>query len=294
MAGAPSDKPVGADHSRQRFEILARAIFLRFKALVTEPTVHLYADRHDNIEAIYKKLSEKRDDADITDLLKALHRIVNKAIATDAPGQDQAHGLTVDLSLIDLEKLRDEFAKKVKHKATAIEDIRALIERKLALLLAQNPTRMNYDIKYREIVAAYNLDKDRATIEETFAKLMAVSQGLDDEQRRHVREGLSESELAIFDLMQKSTLAAAERERIKQSSRELLAELLRIIAPLDQWTEKEQTRAEVETAILDQVFMLPEPPYSPDDKDVMAKLLYEHVWQQSRGGRFGPEPPRAS
>ncbi|HOX69743.1 MAG TPA: type I restriction endonuclease subunit R [Burkholderiaceae bacterium] len=293
-AGAPNDKPAGADHSRQRFEILARAIFLRFKALVTEPTVHLYADRHDNIEAIYKKLSEKRDDADITDLLKALHRIVNKAIATDAPGQDQAHGLTVDLSLIDLEKLRDEFAKKVKHKATAIEDIRALIERKLALLLAQNPTRMNYDIKYREIVAAYNLDKDRATIEETFGKLMAVSQGLDDEQRRHVREGLSESELAIFDLMQKSTLAATERERIKQSSRELLAELLRIIAPLEQWTEKEQTRAEVETAILDQVFMLPEPPYSADDKDVMAKLLYEHVWQQSRGGRFGPEPPRAS
>ncbi|MDP2007138.1 MAG: type I restriction endonuclease subunit R, partial [Rubrivivax sp.] len=75
-ATCASDKPAGADHSRQRFEILARAIFLRFKALVTEPSVHLYAERHDNIEAIYKKLSEKRDDADITDLLKALQRIV--------------------------------------------------------------------------------------------------------------------------------------------------------------------------------------------------------------------------
>lgn len=102
-----------------------------------------------------------------------------------------------------------------------------------------------------------------------------------------MREGLSESELAIFDLMQKTTLAATERERIKQSSRELLAELLRIIAPLDQWTEKEQTRAEVESVILDRVFLLPEPPYTPDDKDAMAKMLYEHVWQQSMGGRFG-------
>jgi len=287
------DKPVGADHSRQRFEILARAIFLRFKALVTEPTVRLYADRHDNIEAIYKKLSEKRDDADITDLLKALHRIVNESIKADAPGADQAQGLTVDLSRIDLEKLRDEFAKKVKHKATAIEDIRALVERKLVLLLAQNPTRMNYEIKYREIVAAYNLDKDRATIEETFARMMEIAQGLDDEQRRHVREGLSESELAIFDLMQKTNLAATERERLKQSSRELLAELLRIIAPLDQWTEKQQTRAEVETVILDRVFLLPEPPYTPDDKDAMAKMLYEHVWQQSMGGRLGSEAPRA-
>ncbi len=284
---AGGDQPAGADHSRQRFEILARAIFLRFKALVTEPTVHLYAERHDNIEAIYKKLSEKRDDADITDLLKALQRIVNEAIRADAPGADQAQGLTVDLSQIDLEKLRDEFAKKVKHKATAIEDIRKLVERKLALLLAQNPTRMDFEVKYREIVAAYNMDKDRATIEEIFAKLMALSKGMDDEQRRAVREGLSENELAIFDLMQKTTLAATERERIKQSSRELLAELLRIIAPLDQWTEKEQTRAEVETVILDRVFLLPEPPYTPDDKDAMAKMLYEHVWQQSLVGRMG-------
>lgn len=291
-AGAPTaapaggDKPASADHSRQRFEILARAIFLRFKALVTEPTVHRYAERHDNIEAIYKKLSEKRDDADISDLLKALHRIVNEAIKADAPGADQAQGLTVDLSRIDLEKLRDEFAKKVKHKATAIEDIRQLIERKLALLLAQNPTRMDFELKYREIVAAYNLDKDRATIEEIFAQLMALSKSMDDEQRRAVREGLSESELAIFDLMQKTTLAATERERIKQSSRELLAELLRIIAPLDQWTEKEQTRAEVESVILDRVFLLPEPPYTAADKDSMAKMLYEHVWQQSMSGAF--------
>jgi hypothetical protein len=91
--------------------------------------------------------------------------------------------------------------------------------------------------------------------------------------------------LAIFDLMQKTPLAATERERIKQSSRELLAELLRIIAPLDQWTEKEQTRAEVETVILDRVFLLPEPPYTPADKDSMAKMLYQPVWQQSMGGQ---------
>ena len=286
---AAGNKPSSANHSLQRFEILARAIFLRFKALVTEPTVHLYADPHDYIESIYKPLCEKRDDADITELLKALQRVVNEAIKADTPGADQAQGLTVDLSRIDVEKLRDGFAKKVKHKATAIEDIRKRVERKLLLLLAQNPTRMDYEVKYREIVAASNLEKDRATMEEIFARLMALSLSMDDEQRRAVREGLSERELAIFDLMQKTTLAATERERIKQSSRELLAELLRIIAPLGQWTEKEQTRAEVETVILDRVFLLPEPPYTPDDKDAMAKMLYEHVWQQSVGGRFNDD-----
>lgn len=39
-----------------------------------EPTVFAYAERHDNIEAIYKKLTERRDTADVTELLKEFHR----------------------------------------------------------------------------------------------------------------------------------------------------------------------------------------------------------------------------
>jgi restriction endonuclease S subunit len=81
-----------------------------------------YAERHDNIEAIYKKLTERRDTADVTELLKELHRIVNEAIRTQTPGRDQTEGLTFDLSQIDMVKLRDEFAKKVSRKATALQD----------------------------------------------------------------------------------------------------------------------------------------------------------------------------
>src|SRR6185503_4016237 len=70
------------DEGRRRFEILARQVFTRFKALIMEPSAFTYALRHDNIEAIYKKLEERRDTADLTDLLKELHRIVNEAIRT--------------------------------------------------------------------------------------------------------------------------------------------------------------------------------------------------------------------
>ena len=109
-----------SDEDKRRFEILVRQVFIRFKALLMEPSAFAYAERHDNIEAIYKKLNERRDKADVTELLKALHRIVNEAIRTQAPGDDQADGLTFDLSQINMEKLRDEFAKKVHHKATAL------------------------------------------------------------------------------------------------------------------------------------------------------------------------------
>ena len=212
-----------SDEAKRRFEILARQVFARFKALLTEPTVFAYAERHDNIEAIYKKLTERRDTADVTELLKELHRIVNEAIRTQSPGDDQAEGLTFDLSQIDMEKLRKEFAARARHKATTLQDIRELIEQKLAEMLAGNPTRMDYQQKYEEIVADYNREKYRVTIEDTFNRLTDLMAELDDEQRRAVEEGLSEDELALFDLLTKNDLGRTERERVKQSSRALLA-----------------------------------------------------------------------
>ena len=276
-----------SDESKRRFEVLARQVFSRFKALAMEPTAFSYAERHDNVEAIYKKLSERRDTADVTELLKELHRIVNEAIRTREPGDDQAKGLTFDLSQIDVEKLRDEFAKRVTHKATALQDIREIVEQKLAEMLARNPRRMDYQEKYEEIVAAYNREKNRATIEETFQQLSELMQELDEEQRRAVQEGLTEDELALFDLLKKDDLGRAERERVKQSSRDLLAAIKEQLAELDRFWEKEQTKAELKVFILDEVFTsLPTPPFTQREKETVADNVYDHIWQQAVSGEF--------
>lgn len=55
---------------------------------------------------------------------------------------------------------------------STLEDIRKVIEEKLARMIAQNPQRMDYYRKYQEIVAEYNREKDRVTIEETFARFL--------------------------------------------------------------------------------------------------------------------------
>ena len=276
-----------SDEAKRRFEALAREVFRRFKALLTEPSAYAYAERHDNIEAVYKKLTERRDTADVTALLKELHRIVNEAIRTQEPGDDQAEGLRFDLSQIDMEKLRDEFAKKVRHKATAVQDIREIIEQKLAEMLARNPSRMNFQQKYEEIVADYNREKDRATVEETFRRLTDLLDELDTEQRRAVEEGLSEDELALFDLLKKEDLGRAEREWVKQASRDLLASVETRLAELDRFWEKEQTKAEVLVFILDEVHIrLPSPPFTEAEKNAVADEVYTHVWQQAVSGEF--------
>ena len=68
----------------------------------------------------------------------------------------------------------------------------------------------------------------------------------------------------------------------QQMIRQHLLDCLAVIAPLDRWTEKEQTQAEVETFILDSVYTeLPDPPYSPEDKQALAASVYRHIWQRS-------------
>lgn len=276
-----------SDDAKRRFEVLARQVFARFKALLMEPSAYEFATRHDNIEAIYKKLTERRDTADVTDLLKELHRIVNQAIRTETPGDDQTEGLTFDLSKIDMERLRNEFAKKVRHKATVLQDIREIVEAKLAEMLARNPTRMNYQRKYEEIVAAYNSEKDSVTIEDTFRRLTELLKELDAEQSRAVAEGLNEDELALFDLMKKDDLNKVQHERVKQASRTLLAAITGRLAELDHFWEKEQTKADVEVFVIDRVYTtLPTPPFTADEKKVVAAKVYGHIWQQAVSGNF--------
>lgn len=82
---------------------------------------------------------------------------------------------------------------------------------------------MDYQQKYEEIVEEYNREKDRVTIEETFRRLTELMSELDTEQKRSVEEGLSEDELALFDLLKKGTLSKADREKVKEASRDLLA-----------------------------------------------------------------------
>jgi len=283
-----------SDAEKRRFEILTRQVFDRFRALLTEPVVYPYVERRDNLEPIYKKLEERRDTSEVTELLKELHRIVNEAIQAQHPGDDQAVGLTVHLSRIDFGKLHEEFASRVRRKQTGLQDLRDLVERKLQQILRHNPRLMDYYRKYQEIIADYNREKDRATVEQTFAQLLDLYASLDAEEQRIVQEGLSADELALFDMLAKENLSKSEREKLKQASRSLLASLLELLRPMERWTEKEQTQAEVRVFILDRLFeALPNPPYSPEETQRVADEVYNYVWQRSAGG-YPLEPVTAA
>ena len=160
-----------------------------------------------------------------------------------------------------------------------------MIEKKLAQMLALNPMRMDYYKKYQEIIADYNREKDRATVETTFTQLVALAATLDAEQRRAAEEGLTDEELALFDLLFKDSISKSDRERLKQASKTLLSSLRDLLRPMEDWTQKTATQAEVSVFILDNLYRsLPRPPFTDAETEEIASRVYEYVWQRSAGG----------
>ena len=155
-----------------------------------------------------------------------------------------------DISKIDFDRLRKEFERSPA-KRTTVQNLKQAIEQRLQRLLEQNPLRTDFQQHYEEIVAEYNREKDRVTIEQTFEALLKFVQELDEEESRAVREGLDEEILAIFDLLKKPDLTAAEIKRIKEVAVELLKTLKAEKLKIDHWRDKESTRDAVRVTIRD-------------------------------------------
>ena len=181
------------------------------------------------------------------------------------------------ISKIDFEKLRREFEKRPR-KQTEAQNLKDAIEKRLAMLLALNPLRTNLQERYEEIVAAYNSEKDRVTIEATFEALLRLVADLDEEATRAMREGLDEETLALFDLLSKPNLDKKEIDRIKKVAVALLTILKRKKQEIDDWQAKEQTRGEVRQSIHDVLYSeatgLPVGTYTPEEVEEKSDLVF--------------------
>ena len=98
-------------------------------------------------------------------------------------------------------------------------------------MLACNPLRTDFQEHYEGIVAAYNREKDRVTIEQTFEASLKLGSELDEEENRAVREGLDEESLAIFDLLKRPDPNPGDIKANQRSRRRIAGEAERGQAP---------------------------------------------------------------
>ncbi|MBW2558310.1 MAG: type I restriction endonuclease subunit R [Deltaproteobacteria bacterium] len=269
------------DETRKRFEVMCREVFKKFKACINAKGVNAHRADRDAINIVYKSLQQDREQADISDIIRQLHQVVDGAIETNTGGVSDKHE-SYDISMIDFDRLRKEFERSPA-KRTTVQNLKQAIEDRLKRLLEQNPLRTNFQRHYEEIVAEYNREKDRVTIEKTFEALLRYINGLDEEESRAAREGLDEESLAIFDLLKKQDLSAPEIKQIKAVAVELLKKLKARKLRIDHWRDKEATRDAVRLTIRDFLWSdktgLPVDCYTENDVRAKTEEVFRHVYR---------------
>ena len=269
------------DESRKRFEVMCRELFKKFKACINIEGVKGVRADYPAITMVYRSLQEDREQADITDIIRQFHHLVDAAIEV-IPSQLSEASEPFDISKINFERLRREFERS-RVKRTAAQNLSQAIDNKLRRMMERNPLRTNFQRHYEEIVEAYNREKDRPSIEKTFEELVRLVQELDEEESRALREGLDEESLAIFDLLKKQELTPQERGRIKKVAKGLLETLKAEKLRIDHWQEKESTRDAVRSAIHDFLWSeatgLPVESYTEEVVKGRSEEIFRHVYR---------------
>jgi type I restriction enzyme R subunit len=221
---------------------------------------------------------------DISALAAKIEALLDEKIESIAitapiiPGDDPAG--RVDLSSIDFEKLAKLFASRPN---TASQQLKSAAEKKARELAENNPTRVHLVEKLKRLVSDYNLGT--LATEAFFAALKKLIAEMEDEERRAAREGLTEEELAIFDLLTKPEpkLTKAQEAEVKRVARELLEKLqeqLRVF----QWQSRPQPQAAVRSTIRFTLNELPEEPYPEDiweeKVDAVWQFVFSHYGSQ--------------
>jgi len=235
--------------------------------------------KKDAVEAIWKEMQKKHKHTDITSLSAAINEIVNSHLEIDdeTPLMLEEDSRRFDISKINFDLLRREFAKS-KEKNLILRDIQDLLQERIACMMAENPSRINFYEKYQKIIQEYNKEQDRASIEKTFEELTKLSNELSEEEKRYVREGFtSDEELSVYDLLFSDNLNARDIKKIKEVAKDLLKKIKDKIAELDHWTDKPETKAEVDNLIRDTLWAeLPES-YDNQSISLYRQKIYEYV-----------------
>lgn len=271
---------VSENDKKQYLQIASRVSRL-FKAILPDPMANELAPLSVLVAYIAATIRAQTDPPDISAVMGDVEELLNDSIATEGYhiGPASRPEALINLSEIDFEALQAKFAQS--HKRTEAEKLRRLIEGKLAQMLKVNSSRVDLAEKFQKLIDEYNAGSQN--IEALFAELVKFARELTEEEKRGVAEGLTEEELALFDILTKPEpkLSKAEEAEAKKVCRELLATLKREKLILD-WREKQQARAGVMQTIKLSLRKLP-PSFTRDVREEKQARAYAHVYDHYFG-----------
>ena len=281
------EKLMGGDAEITAFLRLSGETWSLFKSVLPDPR----ADAHRADAVVLRVLADavraQIGRPDISATARDIERLLDDSIAgvsIAAPLRTagDVDGL-IDLSSIDFGRLRAQFAKG--QPRTQTQQLRRAVNARIAALVAANPTRRDLVDRFEELVARYN--SGSIETERLFEDLLGLLRDLSEEERRAVRENLSEEELAIFDILTKPDLDLSddERDQVKRIARDLLGRVKHECEAID-WERKPETRAAVHSAIRSILDSLPQARYDRAMWD--DKVSRTYLWIRQRYSSTSP------
>jgi type I restriction enzyme R subunit len=136
---------------------------------------------------------------------------------------------------------------------------------------------MDFVEKFEALIDSYNAGS--RSIEELFEELLNLSNNLNEEQQRHVRENMTEEELVIFDILTRPApeLSTEERTEVKKVARALLTKIKELL--VINWRQKTTARSKIQLAIEDTLDTGLPRAYTPEIYKQKCSAVFEHVYE---------------
>ncbi len=278
------------DDTKNKYFSHAALVNRLFRSIQPDPLANEHRPMRALISTIAIKIRSLIPQADIDPVMQAVEVLLDQSIDTrgyviEGAVQDKGPdtyetGRLIDLSNIDFDALKRAFNSG--HKRTKAEQLRGQLSAKLSQMVVINKQRIDYVQKFQQMIDEYN--SGSANIEDFFRKLTELASDLSEEEKRHIREQLTEEELTIFDLLTRPdpTLTKKEEQDVKKVAHDLLAKLKNELLVID-WRKKAQTRAGVWVCVQDELNKLPEESYPTELYTKKCNAVYQHVYDSYYG-----------
>lgn len=283
LIGEAVEKLIESDAAKRDYLSRARVVARVYKAILPDAAAIEFSPDAVLISVLADRIRSLMPKPDISSIMQDVEDLLDRSVAP-IPYEPPEEPELIDIGQIDFDKLREKF--NTGKQRTEAERLRALLSQKLSQMVARNPTRADFLERFQKLIDGYN--NGSQNIEAFFNALMRLAEDLSEEEQETIREGMTEEEKALFDILTKPEpeLTEKEREQVKTVARSLLQTLKDEKLVLD-WTKKEQARGAVRQVI--EVTLDRGLPDAYDEETFYRKCdgLYRHVFDAYQRGPEG-------
>jgi type I restriction enzyme R subunit len=261
----------------EKIAFLSRAALVDriYKAILPDTRANEFSRVRAVVKFLADGIAAYTERADVSGVMGRVEQLLDESVAAQEyliPDSD-AESL-FDLAAVDWKGLQDAFRQG--RPRTAAQRLRSLLSARLTALVRLNPVRVDLVERFEKLVADYNAGS--MNTEMFFQELLQFGESLTQEEARSLSEGLTEEQLAIFDLLMRPApeLSEDEKSQVKRVAEELLAILKRSKIVLD-WRKEQSTRAAVRVAVEETLDRLPEK-FTRQLYAQKCEAVYQHVF----------------